>query len=381
MAVTRRVLVIPHGNDRNLKIREQELAVALAKLSDVEVYYLEQVLPEKLTLLAKITFLLTHLWGKPQVKKDGDYLRVSTPYLFLPFAPLTAEISRRFLNYQLRRLVKKIRPTTIINSAYTGVSLPRSPNYKLIFDLIDDHLPGTHGGWFGRAIAYYTIEQLDLADEIWTISQVLVERLRQMGYDHVRYIPNGVSLANFNRSKKAELDRLRERYALVGKKVIGFIGNHSVWSGMDLLVATAAKAPADWQFLIVGGGSQVDELISVLPANITLTGSVDRNQISAFFDVLDLGLLTFIKIPYTDNCLPLKILEYGAAHKSVVAERLTELSRLRLPWVNFATERTATAWVRAIDEALKASWQTAWNNRVQQFDWETIVSKGKDGLC
>jgi glycosyltransferase involved in cell wall biosynthesis len=380
MSASKRILVIPHGNDRNLKIREHELAVALATLPDVEVYYLEQQLPEKFTLLAKVTFLLSHFWGQPQFKNDGNYIRVSTPYLFVPFTRWTAGISRLWLNYQLKRLVNIVKPTTILNSAYTGISFPKSPDYKLIFDLIDDHLPGTHGGWFGNAIARYSVEQMDKADEIWTISQVLTKRLGELGYNHVRYVSNGVALADFNHTKETALHKLRKQYDLEGKKVIGFIGNHSAWSGMDLLVDIAKQAPSDWHFLIVGGGSQVEELQGQHPANMTLTGPVDRSQISTFFEVLDLGLLTFAKIPYTDNCLPLKILEYGAAHKPVVAEKLTELSQLQLPWVNFPTERTATAWVTAIGQALKTPWQASWNERVGEFDWQTIVGKEKDQL-
>ncbi len=94
-----------------------------------------------------------------------------------------------------------------------------------------------------------------------------------------------------------------------------------------------------------------------------------------FFTLADVGVLPFERSPFTDDALPLKIIEYGAARKPVVATPLSELQRLELPNVLFA-ERNPEAWAERLETALELEWRFAWDSTFDRFRWDGIV----DGL-
>ena len=370
--------MIPHGFDPNLKTRGQELAKGLSSLAGVRVYYIQFASNQKAPNLgARIQFLLKEMFRPIRTSSESSdpYVRVEIPYIYLSYRRIWTWWIRIFGSWQVRRVIRRLSPDIVINASYIAVGLKKSPKYHYVYDLIDDHLPGTHKDWLGEKIGRFVISQLRESDTIWTISHALAEKLRLIGFKNVLYVPNGAKSEDFAAISSKQVHALRSELRIEGKRVLGFIGNHAKWSGLPLIKEIAEAMPDDWHFLIVGAGTEVDRLIRHPMKKLTFTGPVPFLDIAKYFCAIDIGLLPFERSPYTDNCLPIKILEYAFAKKLVVAQRLGELETLSLPFVLFPKERAVQAWVETIDEALRRSWDSDWTRQLAAYDWREIASR------
>lgn len=372
-----RVLLIPHGTDASLKTRGHQLAVALAKRPGVAAYYVEyQQLSADASFAERIRFLLRELARPIDVRQDDDGVyRVRVPNLYLGFRPYTMPLIRAVARRAVARAIQAVRPSVVVNGSYATTQVVRSPAYRLVYDLVDDHLPGTHPGWFGRMIGQFADAQLRSADEIWTISRSLVAKLRQRGYGRARYVPNGVDRGAIQAVASTDVAQLRHELGLTEAFVVGYIGNHAFWSGLDFLAEVARRAPASWRFVVIGGGSEVERVRADAPRNMLFLGPVPASSVNRYYRLLDVGVLPFVRTPYTDNALPLKVLEYGAARHPVVAEPLKELRILNLPYVRFPARRSVEAWVATLRACRRSRWSSGWEPAVAAFDWTTIVNE------
>ncbi|MEK7461252.1 MAG: glycosyltransferase [Patescibacteria group bacterium] len=372
-----RILFIPHGSDPNLNVRGRELAEALATRQDCEVFCIEYARNFSNRFIDKLWFLIANLLRTIEVSPlTKRFSLIRFPYLNLALTPRTLPLIRRFADSQIEQIIKKIRPTIIVNESHFAITVARSSNYQLIYDLVDDHLPGSIDGWFGQMVAKFTTKQLALADRIWTISHTLIDKLGFLGHHDVQYVPNGTQLETFRSQRSLrgdELKELRLKLNLENKYTIGYIGNHASWSGIDFVIKLAKAAPPDWHFLVIGGGTEVDAHQPNNFSNLQFLGAIPREKIAQYFLTVDVGILPFIKNSLTDSALPLKIIEYGAAHKVVVAEPLTELEYLQLPYVRFPKERTPEAWLETLQQVQNSNWQQIWNTSVAAYDWQTIA--------
>ena len=370
-----RVLFIPHGSDPNLKIRGFDLARALAERGDCQIYYLEQARNFSAGFWDKLTFLVREATRPITIeapKKNFSVVRI--PYLHLGLSPRTLPLIRALARGQISRLIRQLKPTIVINESYFAIAVPGSPRYRLIYDLVDNHLPGAIDGWFGQIVGNFTMKQLKQADRIWSISHTLVDELNRLGYPNVRYVPNGTALADFGQVGATARTAARQKLGLANEYVIGYIGNHAYWSGIDFVLDLARQSPASWLYLIVGAGTEVEQLDRTqVPTNVRFVGAIPRSQVSDYFLALDVGILPFRKMPLTDGALPIKIIDYGAARKLVVAEPLAELVRLGLPHVIFPKARTVTAWLASLEKARTHDWQTSWQKRIEAYDWHAIA--------
>ena len=171
---------------------------------------------------------------------------------------------------------------------------------------------------------------------------------------------------------------LRTELRLGDAYVISCIGHHGSWSGLPFLVEVFrllhARDPHT-ALLLVGGGSEVEELRRrALPEGVRLLGPVPPEHVPPYFHLSDLGVVPFEQGPFTDHALPLKVLEYAAAHKLVVATPLAELKTLRLPHVLLAA-RTSEAWLEAVAQARGKTWEARWEGSFEAFAWPRIAAR------
>jgi hypothetical protein len=191
----------------------------------------------------------------------------------------------------------------------------------------------------------------------------------------VKYVPNGTTLAPFQQVTSQEIATVRSTLSAPDTFLIGYIGNHASWSGVDLIFAIAPHVPAHWKFVVIGGGTEIERLRPECPKNVLLTGPIPREKIVAYFSAIDVGILPFIKNDLTDAALQLKIIEYGAAKKITVAQSLSELEVLRLPHVFFPKERTIEDWIASLEASRTISWDDSWDAVIHAYDWSTIAAQ------
>lgn len=172
-----------------------------------------------------------------------------------------------------------------------------------------------------------SLEALVAARQVVAVSSGVARWLEIEGVDpgKIEVIANGVDAARF-------APQFREDRAV---PVIGFVGTLKPWHGLEVLVEAAAKLKAQalrFKLLLVGDGPERTALEAALAkhglaAQTELTGAVDPAAIPALLARMDIAVA-----PYPDLAdfyfSPLKVMEYMAAGRTVVASRIGDIDGL-----------------------------------------------------
>jgi len=171
---------------------------------------------------------------------------------------------------------------------------------------------------------------------------------------------------------------VRERWGLRGKYVLGYIGNHGPYTGVDFVVEVSRavrKRMPDAVLLIVG---PAEHWRSVLEAargeSVIATGGVAPADVAAYFNAIDLGILAQGKTAGTTFAFQIKNVEYSACRKFVVSTPLRTWERLAWPNV-LLTPLNVPDWVAAIERARASRWQPEWDSRVAPYDWHALAAR------
>ncbi|HZI94013.1 MAG TPA: glycosyltransferase [Patescibacteria group bacterium] len=234
-------------------------------------------------------------------------------------------------------------------------------NYRVHFDLVDNFFDGWSDTIIGRSRKHFIREAMLRADTLSAISHCLCDRVEEFIGRRPIYVPNGAAVEEIRAWPAERAAAVRARHGLAGRRVLAYIGNHIAdFDGTEMLVEAflqAHKSKPDLALLLIGPGSdRVPRARGLGVADgVYVVGPVPTDEVWDYFHAADLGLLPFILAPVTHHCLPLKVLEFGAAGKPVLATPLHELQRLALPHIRFAQYDSA-AWCRALlDEATYAA--------------------------
>jgi len=102
------------------------------------------------------------------------------------------------------------------------------------------------------------------------------------------------------------------------------------------------------------------------------TGSIAPQEIAEYFNVIDIGILAQGKSTGTDFAFQIKVVEYTACRKCVVSTPLLTWQKLAWPNIILA-EANPQAWADAFVRARSMSWQPAWDQIVEPYDWQAIA--------
>ncbi len=115
------------------------------------------------------------------------------------------------------------------------------------------------------------------------------------------------------------------------RPVLGFAGNFLA-SKVDFdLLEDVARALPQWTLLLIGPATT--ETASVLErlaelSNVRWLGQKPYAELPRYVAAFDVGLIPYVSNAYTRSCFPLKLYEYLAAGKPVVASGLPELAEM-----------------------------------------------------
>jgi glycosyltransferase involved in cell wall biosynthesis len=221
-----------------------------------------------------------------------------------------------------------------------------------VYDCVDDYQHQVGPGARGRAF----VAQQDLAAAAGSrLVFVTTAGLKQRheGSSGVHLVPN---VGDYDHFRPAAA-RAHARPALreLTRPVIGFAGNIAEGKvDFELLDAVAAGFP-DASLLLAGpaeGGarSRLDEL-GKRHSNLTWLGLQPYADLPSVIAAFDVALIPYAVNPYTRNVFPLKVYEYLAAGKPVVASGVPSVAHLD-PHVVLAPDRAS--FVAAIEAAVAA---------------------------
>lgn len=133
-------------------------------------------------------------------------------------------------------------------------------------------------------------------------------------------VPNAIDKSEIQITE-SRVEDIRKIFNLTDKIVVGFVGSIFPYHGVDRLIQAVSKLNnSDVELLIVGDGYLIPELkeqASLLGLNsrVHFTGSVPKEDVYNHIAAMDI-----VTLPNTEwYCSPVKLFEYGALGKVVLA--------------------------------------------------------------
>ncbi len=213
--------------------------------------------------------------------------------------------------------------------------------WRVVYDCMDDHSGfGTHG----PDTAADEERLLRGADLVLVTSSKLEERVRRVRPDALR-LPNAGDERHFARLPP----RAASPLARLPRPVVGYYGAISAWFDGPAVRQAAARYP-DWSFALIGDtrGAELGDLAT--RPNVHLTGEVAYGELPSYLAAFDVCTIPFRRTPLTEATNPVKIFEYFATGKPVVARRLPELE----PYSDVVDlYETSAEFVAALERAIR----------------------------
>jgi len=174
-----------------------------------------------------------------------------------------------------------------------------------------------------------------LSDTVSVASQRLREECLKYGVPAERIFsaPVGADLEQFHPAISGA--RVREKYH-IAEPLIMYMGQLHSGQYAELFIRAARvilNQTTRVCFMIVGGGHRLDHLKKIaqdldLGANLIFTGSVPHTETPVYLAAADIGVACFEDNEITRCKSPLKIVEYLASGKPIVASNVGEVKRL-----------------------------------------------------
>jgi len=169
------------------------------------------------------------------------------------------------------------------------------------------------------------------ATRVIVVSAPLRRILIEMGVSPSKIVimHNGANLRHF---EITENETLRRSLNLEGKTVIGFAGWFKKWHGLEFLIEAfhhSGLAKRNAVLLLLGDGPAMPELRALaeefgIADAVRFTGPVPHQQIPEYLNLLDIA----VQPAANEYCCPMKILEYMALKKAIVAPRQENIEEL-----------------------------------------------------
>jgi glycosyltransferase involved in cell wall biosynthesis len=195
------------------------------------------------------------------------------------------------------------------------------------------------------------------------------------------YIPNGVDLEMFR--KKYEIP---EEVKNISKPIIGYSGVIKKQLDLELLL-NLSKNNSNWSFVFVGPimnvkGSEkyIDELYKM--KNVHFLGKKNHDELPAYIQNFDVGVLPYVNNNYTKYITPLKLNEYMAAGIHIVGRKIIPLNSYK-DCIYLAD--SLEEWECSIRLALEISEENVNKNKkaysiVNKFNWDSLAKRLQDSL-
>ncbi|MDP3103967.1 MAG: glycosyltransferase family 4 protein [Candidatus Methanoperedens sp.] len=243
-----------------------------------------------------------------------------------------------FHNKEIKKQINEFKPDVIIAfgilNAYLGMRQAKKNNIPFVYYLID-HLHTLLPGAFKRSIAkQFEKATLRGADKILVISKGLKDYAVEMGGDinKLSVIPAGVDLERFN--PQVDGSAIREKYGIKKDEILlFFMGWIYEFSGMKEVAESISTTNNEKiKLMIVGEGDLYEPLLKMrseknLDGRLILTGKVPFGDIPKYLAAADICLLPAYKNEIMMNIVPIKIYEYMAMGKPVIATALPGIQK------------------------------------------------------
>jgi glycosyltransferase involved in cell wall biosynthesis/MoaA/NifB/PqqE/SkfB family radical SAM enzyme len=198
-----------------------------------------------------------------------------------------------------------------------------------------------------------------IADTVSVASRALAEQALAMGVhpEDLFDAPVGADLERFDRGGDGEA--LRAELALDGPIALylgQLAGAHAAPLFLDAAALVLRDRP-DAGFLVVGGGRTLPDLKEHaerlgISHRVRFTGAVPQSEVPRYMDVADVAVATLPDTPQAATKSPLKVVEYMAAGRAIVASAVGEAVRFLGDAGRLVPPGSASALADAVGELL-----------------------------
>jgi glycosyltransferase involved in cell wall biosynthesis len=268
---------------------------------------------------------------------------------------------RRHVAQQLRQ--QNFRDFTVITTTPSVCEVVSELQAtKVIYYCVDDfsEWPGMEKDLILR------LEQklLQHVDTVICSSQPLYEKFQEKFPTHL--LRHGVDVKLFSQSPPHEHPCLRH----IPKPRVGYFGNFDKRNNQELIRALAQTMPYV-SFVFTGPIQDNISALRKLP-NVYFTGAVPYEELPSVVKGWEACLLPYYYNALTVNINPLKLKEYLACGKPVVATPLPDVCEME-QYLRAVDEKNIAGWRAAIDDAISGQWTpdlTAVGQMLAGESWE-----------
>ncbi|MDI9394646.1 MAG: glycosyltransferase family 4 protein [Euryarchaeota archaeon] len=331
--------------------------------------------------------------GAYKIFKEANITLIRPGMIKVPFLDMASILY--FHAKEIKRQIQEFKPDVIIAfgilNAYIGMQQAKKHDIPFVYYLID-HLHKLLPNELTRKTAeQFEKQTLKDADKIFVINKGLKDYAVEMGGDinKVSIIPAGVDLEKFN--PQVDGSSIREKYGI--KKddlLLFFMGWIYDFSGMKEVAESLCNTNNEKiKLMIVGDGDLYKPLLKMrseqhLEDKLILTGKIPFEEVPQHVAAADICLLPAYKNEIMMNIVPIKIYEYMAMGKPVIATNLPGIQK------EFGSDSGINYIENSDDTLEKAAWLCKNNimdvegekaySYVHDLSWDNITGQFEDLL-
>lgn len=299
---------------------------------------------------------------------------------------------------EIKSYIEKHNPDVVIGftsvlSNYWGMNFANKNNIPFIYywtDVIHTLIPFKPFQTIAKPIEKDIIKK---STRVLAINEVLKDYLISFGAEatNTQVISGGVDFNRFNASK-INSDEIREKYNISKNDfVLFFMGWLYDFSGLMEVITELSKvsgAHSNLKIMIVGEGDQLKSLIETVDRfgmqdRVILTGKRPYEEIPQLISVADICLLPAYNNEIMKDIVPIKLYEYLAMHKPVIATKLPGVMREfgennGVIYVDRPEDVISTVLKLKDDEIMRTSLMA--EKFIQKYNWSLIIPEFENML-
>lgn len=270
---------------------------------------------------------------------------------------------------------KRLPNPAVVTLVYNSQYLSQLPQARVVYDHIDD-IKVFHGDYEANSRAHHHLvcsADLVIATAGKLYQETVVDRPDTL------LCQNGVEL-DFIREQIAQtVDPPEDIADLVasGNPIIGYYGALSHWFDVEMVNQAARERP-DYNFLLIGPDLEgsIPKTRMIRRKNVTWIGPRPYVQIPSYLKYFTVATIPFRINEITHATSPLKLFEYFAGQKPVVASAMQEVQKYPLVLIASGRQEFPVQIDRALelrhdpaylDSLLQAARENTWEQRAESI--------------
>lgn len=310
--------------------------------------------------------------GISKVVREGPVVVVRPLFIRIPILDLVSISISHWI--EIRKQLRDFRPDVVVCfgvlNAHHAIRLSRAHGIPTVYYVIDELHRLLPVVWLQAVARFFERSNMRRADLVLSINEALRDYTIAMGAESKKteVLRAGVSLKTFTMADGARRVSVRNTYGFSnGDTVLFFMGWLYRFSGLKEMINELSEpvwAGRKTRLLIVGTGDLWDEIEEVirerdLGDRVTLEGWKNYSEIPSLLWGSDICVLPALNTEIMRNIVPIKMYEYMAAGKPVIATRLPGIIK------EFQTGHGVT-YVDRPEDVLHLAYELACSNQVYQ---------------